>query len=46
LILKAQTKQTTTLETPAKVLAEQSNSAEQSNNNSERAVKIGFLSLG
>jgi len=39
-------KQTTTLETPAKVLAKQSNSAEQSNNNSERAAKIGFLSLG
>ncbi|TPH13945.1 30S ribosomal protein S12 methylthiotransferase RimO [Litorilituus lipolyticus] len=35
-------KQTTTLETPAKVLTEQSNAQQ----NSERAAKVGFVSLG
>lgn len=39
-------KQTTTLETPKKVIAQQSLETKQSNVESGSAAKVGFVSLG
>ena len=39
-------KKTTTLETPIKIIEEQLQSQEMAQQSSERAAKIGFVSLG
>ena len=38
--------QSTTLETPVKMIEEQHQALEQANTSSNRAAKVGFVSLG